>query len=126
MVAYNFQARFAPMVERGEKRQTIRAVGKRRHAHVGEPVQLYTGMRTKACRKLIEPDPVCVERYDIRLTDLGLEFWDVRGDLHFSAMSPRLFANRDGFRDFDEMLEFFEGAHGLPFQGVLIGWELAQ
>lgn len=36
MVAYSFQSRFAPAVESGRKRQTIRAVGKRRHARQGE------------------------------------------------------------------------------------------
>ena len=59
MPAYTFQSRFAPLVASGEKRQTIRAIGKRRHAAVGDRIQLYTGMRTKACRKLVTPDPVC-------------------------------------------------------------------
>lgn len=58
MPAYNFQKQFAPLVESGQKRQTIRAIGKRRHARPGESLQLYTGQRTKACRKLISPDPV--------------------------------------------------------------------
>ena len=60
MPAYNFQKQFAPLVESGQKRQTIRAIGKRRHARPGESLQLYTGQRTKACRKLISPDPECV------------------------------------------------------------------
>lgn len=59
MPAYNFRKQFAPLVESGQKRQTIRTIGKRRHARAGEPLQLYTGQRTKACRKLFSPDPEC-------------------------------------------------------------------
>lgn len=59
MVAYSFKAQFAPAIEARIKRQTIRA-GRRRQARVGEDLQLYVGMRTKHCRKII-PDPVCTE-----------------------------------------------------------------
>ena len=53
MAALNFQKRFAEAVETGEKRQTIRR--RRADGHdpkAGDPLYLYTGMRTKACRKL--------------------------------------------------------------------------
>lgn len=49
MVAYSFRARFVVPIEAGTKRQTIRAPRKR-HAKPGEEMQLYTGMRTRACR----------------------------------------------------------------------------
>lgn len=58
MVAYSFHRMFAPDVEAMIKRQTVRA-HRKRHARIGEPVQLYTGMRTKQCRKLVIPDPIC-------------------------------------------------------------------
>lgn len=61
MVAYNFQAQFADAVHRGFKRQTIRAPRKHGHVQAGAPVQLYTGMRTRGCRKLIDPDPICIK-----------------------------------------------------------------
>lgn len=51
MVAYNFQARFAPLVESGRKTITIRTRGTaRRHARPGDRVQLYTGHRTHVPR----------------------------------------------------------------------------
>ena len=54
MVAYNFQKQFADAVERGEKRQTIRAPRRDgRHAKVGDKLQLYTGMRTKQCGMIV-------------------------------------------------------------------------
>jgi hypothetical protein len=78
MVAYSFKKQFiAPILSGvfgvaaglplppGEnyfpKRQTIRAIGKRRHARPGEMIQLYTAMRTKQCRKLGEARCVSVQ-----------------------------------------------------------------
>lgn len=66
MVAYSFQKMFAPQVEGLTKRQTVRA-NRKRHARPGEAVQLYTAMRTKYCRKLVTPDPICTHLDDIRL-----------------------------------------------------------
>lgn len=70
MVAYNFQARFAPDVAAGRKLQTIRAEGRRAHAKAGDRVQLYTGMRTKACRKLAEG--TCVVSTYCQISDQGV------------------------------------------------------
>ncbi|MGY0779836.1 S49 family peptidase [Azospirillum argentinense] len=71
MVAYSFRPRFidpilaglepGPLLP-GMKRQTIRgASGGKRHARPGELVQLYTGMRTRQCRKLGEGRCVAAE-----------------------------------------------------------------
>jgi hypothetical protein len=114
MVAYNFQAQFATAVESGEKRQTIRAEGKRRHAREGDLIQLYTGMRTKACRMLGEA--VCSKStycaiYEDRITTGNYPNTD------FDE-----FARADGFRDFEHMKEWFRETHGLPFVGRLIQW----
>lgn len=70
MVAYSFHQVFVPQIEAGLKRQTIRG-HRRRHARPGEPVQLYQGMRTRHCRKIFDPDPVCigVEPVSILLKD---------------------------------------------------------
>lgn len=53
MPMFNFKKQFADSVESGEKRQTIRARRKNR-PQVGQTAYLYTGARTKACRKLGE------------------------------------------------------------------------
>lgn len=117
MVAYNFQARFAPAVEAGTKRQTIRAHRKGgRHARMGEPLQLYTGMRTKQCRKL--RDAVCHDVCNILIESTAVWTFhphEIHTDLDY-------FARLDGFADWREMREWFAGAHGLPFNGVLIRW----
>ncbi len=128
MVAYNFQSQFAPDVETGRKRQTIRANGKRRHARPGEFLQLYTGQRSKKCRKLVEPDPECREVLPIRVYLKGRRakpalavqregvFMDIpRNDIKAIALA-------DGFKTVAAMVEFFETTHGLPFEGVLVKW----
>jgi hypothetical protein len=119
MVAYNFQRRFAVAVEQGDKRQTIRAQGKRRHAAPGDKLQLYTGMRTKACRKL--GDATC---YDVCLITI-YEDWITTMDppeVH-SGADLEQWAHKDGFSSWPEMRDWFAKVHGLPFTGVLIRWE---
>ncbi len=65
MVAYDFRPMFVGSIRSGNKRQTIRS-NRRRHARPGEPMQLYTGMRTKACAKVID-DPLCEQLAEVHL-----------------------------------------------------------
>lgn len=118
MVAYNFQKQFAAAVQGGDKTQTIRAVRKR-HAMVGERLQLYTGMRTKSCCKLVMPDPTCSANKRVLISSLGASVdRQIVEDLD-------AFAQQDGFENYHQMLKFFDETHGLPFVGRLIEWELA-
>lgn len=117
MVAYNFQKRFAEAVARGEKTQTIRAPRKTRHAKAGELIQLYTGMRTRGCRKLRDPDPICTKSTYCAIRDEGVTL----GNHPTTDIDE--FARLDGFADFNDMKAWFEAAHGLPFIGQLIMWK---
>lgn len=122
MVAYGFKKRFIDPIESGAKTQTIRAPRKR-HARVGEQLQLYTAMRTKHCRLLARSK--CVDVSTVRLDfeadrienlDTGMA-WTTRDDLN-------AFAVRDGFADFEDMRAFWKAEHpDTPqFEGVLIRW----
>ena len=117
MVAYNFQAQFAPAVESGQKRQTIRAEGKRRHAQAGDPVQLYTGQRSTACRLLARG--VCTVSTYVAIREDGITLGN------HDRVDIDEFARADGFRDFEHMKSWFRETHGLPFVGRLIKWEAA-
>ncbi len=123
MVAYNFCSDFAGLVATGSKRQTIRA-NRKRHARPGEPVQLYAGMRTRNCRKLRIPDPVCqsVARIDLRCEGGGLYIY-IDGYL-MGVSDADIIAMADGFDDAPHMFSWFDDRHGLPFQGVLIRWKI--
>lgn len=118
-----FQARFAQLVESGEKRQTIRAL---RHdgkaPRIGETLHLYAGLRTKGARKLGEA--VCTETYAIRIAvgdtfGFGVIYVDIDGDWLTDVED---LAARDGFATFAEMISWFETTHGLPFEGYVIRW----
>jgi len=115
MVAYNFQARFASDVEAGRKLRTIRAGGKRRHAQFGDPLQLYTGMRTRGCRLLRTAK--CTGSMFCLISEEGVTL----GDQPQTSLDE--FARADGFQDFENMKQWFRDTHGLPFIGRMIEWD---
>ena len=120
MVAYNFQKQFADAVERGEKTQTIRAPRKNGHAKVGDNLQLYYGMRTKQCRKLL--DTKCTRSVNITVKRDSVV---VSGGDRITIKGNALFwfASDDGFDSWQHMRDWFDDKYGLPFSGVLISWE---
>ncbi len=131
MVAYSFQRQFADAIVAGKKRHTIRAYGAKRHAFVGEGLQLYVGMRTKHCAKII-PDQICkkVEQLSINVGDLEITGIELRKPTKKAINVTLLcdddmekFARRDGFDSLSHMHAFWKHTHGVGrFTGVLIGW----
>lgn len=116
MSALNFKERFAGMVERGEKRQTIRAKRKRPIV-IGETLHLFTGQRTKACRRL--GTGRCTRVREV-VIDRGSLILDGR---LVSFRTRYAIADMDGFCRWEDFTAFF-AKRGLPFEGVLIEWEL--
>ena len=118
MPALNFKKEFADKVASGEKEQTIRALRKDgRNPRPGQTLYLYTGMRTKYCRKLGQAvctsvESVCIEGGDILLNGDSL-----------SCHAEREFSLADGFKSESEFYDFFRKNHGLPFWGLLIKWD---
>ena len=121
MPAFNFQPRFADLVESGQKTQTIR---KTCRAKVGDKVSLYTGQRTKQCRKLGEGTITDIRALAInQFETMAMFFVDER------LIRPRTadeIARRDGFASHQEMAQWFKDTHGLPFDGWLIRWRLGK
>jgi hypothetical protein len=125
MVAYSFRPCFIDPILSGRKRQTIRAISRRRHARPGDPLQLYTGMRTKNCRLIGRARCIGV-------VEVGLRF-DADEDLEGVIADPAYtldrdaFAQRDGFADWGALKEFWRTAHPTAFAagafaGVMICW----
>lgn len=124
MAAYNFQKQFVPAIEAGLKTNTIRKIGKRRHAQSGEAIQLYTGMRTKFCRKIVAPDPVCLSVKPIQI-NVGYDAIEsVIVDCKPLQQSRiERFAIGDGFDSFEQMHQFWIEFHGVgKFSGLFISW----
>lgn len=125
MPALNFKAQFAPLVESGEKCQTIRAYRKdKRDPRVGDTLYLYTGMRTKQCRNLGTVRCSSVTQFKILH---GFDQWVAMKQIgnvlkRFCGESADTLAIDDGFEDFAEMCTWFDKTHGLPFEGLLIRW----
>lgn len=137
MVAYSFAPQFRLSVESGSKSQTVRAPRKR-HAQPGEQVQLYTAMRTKYCRKLVDPDPVCTAcspieilvttQHPERIASITID------DRQLTDEEIEHFAFADGFNAYLDrsarldMGSFWLNHHGQGrFRGFLIEWaEIAQ
>lgn len=134
MVAYSFAPQFVPAVSTLEKRQTVRS-HRKRHALPGEPMQLYTAMRTKHCRKLVTPDPICI---DVRHIEIGIDSRsaniltsiEVEG-IALSSDEMEAFAVADGFGGalatgfaLRRMGAFWLDHHEWSrFVGVVIRWE---
>lgn len=124
--------KFDPMVDLDPpvrpKRQTIRALGKRRHARPGETLQLYTAMRTRQCEKIglarciaVLPIRIAVKEHSMP-TEIDGKHVCVGSTDYPGGLSE--LAQLDGFGDAEEMLAFWRAEHGLgPFEGVLIKWE---
>jgi len=120
MPAYNFKSFLVPSILNGEKIQTIRK-SRQRPTKAGDALYLYTGMRTKVCKKIM--DAICISVESIVIdekTDIYL------GGRCLYESAKESFAWRDGFRPlgycFSNMLEFFQKTYGLPFKGELIKW----
>lgn len=136
MVAYSFKRRFVDPIRVGlggdtndgppdlvrPKRQTIRAIGKRRHERPGETLQLYCGMRSPQCFKIGDAKCIGVLPILIKVGEHSLPIkvdgeWISGGRIHD-------FARADGFDNGEDMLGFWKAEHGLgEFNGVLIQWE---
>ena len=136
MVAYSFKKQFVVPICLGlgipyevddvvdidakPKRQTIRAIGKRRHARPSERIQLYTAMRTKQCRKIADVRCAAIERIIIWPTTMAIM---LEGKILTAGQIRRL-SSQDGFKGIAEMKKFWLREHGNEkFEGVLIRWE---
>jgi len=128
------QANGQPLPHHGvrPKRQTIRAVRKV-PIKPGDTLHLFTGMRTKGCRKIGEV--TCRSLHEItidhmhgkRLSEDAMPTMDWDGGwigLYYEdpARFERELAKRDGFANAREMYDWFERTHGLPFHGVVVRW----
>lgn len=114
MGLYNFQPRFEVPIMAGTKTHTIRAT----RAHPDKPgntLHLYVGLRHKGARLLMRVRCTRVEEIFI-----GVDGRVSVGDLILFNDEKQQLARRDGFKDFAEMMQFWEGR--LPFTGQIIHW----
>lgn len=117
MPAYNFKAQFAEAVANGSKRQTLRPP-RRRATKPGDTLYLYTGMRTKACRRLRDPEG-CISVQPVTICPDGSI---TLAGVDLTAHERTLLAQADGFSTYDDFFTFFYHQYGLPVDLELIKW----
>ena len=117
MPALNFKKEFTGLVESGRKTQTIRRP-RRYPIKPMDALYLYTGMRTKGCRKLgegichgVDPIGIFADGCIVRAT------W-------YSIQDMKIIARNDGFDCPEDFISFFLKNYSLPFWGRLIWWKL--
>jgi hypothetical protein len=132
---YNFQERFVPFIESGEKTHTIRA-GRKYPAKVGDTLHLYTGLRRRGpiIQKLASGDVVrqkmarllmrapCTRVEEIRMVvdRNGCAQVFIDGE-HLALDEREALAKRDGFKNWQDMADFWNGRY--PFEGHIIHWK---
>jgi hypothetical protein len=120
MGAYNFKPRFVPFIRNETKRHTIRAK-RARPDKPGNTLHLFTGQRTKACRRIGRA--ICIKVEDIVISASHQVFVD---GVELNASEKNALAYCDGFRAggvpraFELMMKFWEGR--LPFHGDIVHW----
>lgn len=120
MPALNFKKQFAVLVESGKKKQTIRELrADGRNPKPGQTLFLYTGMRTKSCKKLGEAVcsqawPIYIDKHDNGCVDIFVS----GNQLSQDEIDKLSFA--DGFDNADDFVSFF--SKRIPFSGYLIKW----
>jgi hypothetical protein len=113
MPSFNFKPEFAPMILAGNKVQTIR---RSKRCAAGDMMHLFTGLRTKLCVRI--KDVKCALVDYVHLAPDGITFGN-------KANHPDCdgFARLDGFRDFDDMLAWFQRQYGdRRFIGYVHRW----
>ena len=113
---------FIDKILSGEKRQTIRKSGKKwDKVKVGDKLTLYTGLRTKECRKLGEAEVKSIDNIEIKIGFIGSDVW--LNNENLNEIACRRLAQADGFYGVRDFLEFFDDHYGKEFKGKVIKWK---
>jgi len=113
---------FKDKILNGSKRQTIRGIRKN-PIKEGEKLYLWWKQRSPQREKLGEAKCVSIRHVYI---NNGVEIKKPNDNFASFLINDgelNQFAIADGFDNWQQLIEFFENAHGLPFEGVLIEWD---
>lgn len=122
-----FQAQFAPLVEAGTKRQTVRPIPDLR-PKVGDTIDCreWTGTPYRSPqRRLVSGEITAVE--DCQISEAGVmigKFSQSYEIMEQPGGNRERFAQADGFKSFEDLRDWFQREHGLPFEGILIKWRV--
>jgi len=117
-----FKPQFAPLVESGEKCQTVRPWPKRL-PQVGDRISLrcWTGKPYRSKQRVLREARI-TEGVAVYIDSDGVNLYETDWSAGY-APNCGAFAVADGFSCWEEMRQWFEREHGLPFRGVLLVWQ---
>jgi hypothetical protein len=120
---FNFQKRFAPAVESGEKLQTIRANRKdNRRPKAGDTAHLWTGLRTNKARLLGRRRVIECLSIHIDFEEMGARLIVVDGH-RLDFEEAQTFARADGFESALQMIKWFRDTYKADaFDGFVTKW----
>ena len=117
-----FQKRFVPLIQSGKKNQTIRKYPKCELPKRGDKESLRYWIGTPRRSKQQEFAVRTIKDVTtVAIGEQGASFFIHRGV--FEIIDLDAFAKADGFKDWDEMVQWFKAVHELPFKGILIEYE---
>jgi hypothetical protein len=121
-----FKPQFAPLVESGEKRQTVRPTPKRM-PKVGDPISLraWIGLPYRSKQRVLRESVVTkVEPVEIFRCNLQIGSRDAFRNYAHPRDTEALdaFAKADGFAAWEDLEQWFAQTHELPFSGIVIHW----
>ena len=121
MIVKMFDARFAPLVKAGTKKQTVRPLPKEM-PQAGDAISL----------RMWEKSPDGMNQVILRTSTVSkVEFIDIAqtgwcwvSDLSLKYLSVAdAFAQADGFTNWAEMRDWIKETYGFPFSGIVIHWD---
>lgn len=115
MTVFSFKPEFVGKILAGEKQSTIRST---KRCEVGDTMQLYTGLRTKKCKKLM--DAICIGVAPIKISKA--EIWKIGKTEGNVRPSSLFFHEQEGFTNVQAMVDFFREEYGLPYRGWIHAW----
>ena len=127
-----FQAQFVPKVQDGTKTTTIRTSSPGGNPQPGDTLdaRYWTAKPYRSKQASILTAKITkVSHVEIRAD--GMIFREQNGTVIVApndgarGVNLDLIAIRDGFANWWDMVGWFQSAHGLPFTGIMIEWEVA-
>jgi hypothetical protein len=115
MTTFSFKPEFVPKILSGEKQSTIRST---KRCGVGDKMQLYTGLRTKKCKKLMEV--ICIGVAPIVISASSV--WKMGKTEGNVKPSVAPLHEQEGFMNVRDMMDFFRQQYGLPYRGWIHAW----
>ena len=110
---------FKEKTKRGAKCQAIAKKSRKNPIKAGDKLDLYWKQQSPESEKLGET--ICKRVTPIEIT---ASYFSLPYIFASTVNILNAFAIADGFDDWNQLIEFFEETHGLPFKGILIEWEL--